>query len=98
MKVIVEFFSTFRNMPNKNILEMILENDEKTVRDLLRRMIGENDFGPRLEKALFEDKSEKLRSMVVVAINGRSITLGEGFDTMLQEGDRVGIGMVSFGG
>lgn len=77
----VKLLSNFKEIAGAS--QVIIEN-AKDVRSLLNELVEK--FGHEFESRLFEEGS-RLRSSVVILVNGHSIRLGQGLDTPLSAGD-----------
>lgn len=87
MKVTVKFFTTLREMTNKRE-EEIEVSDPLTVKELLSYL--SEKYGPKFVDYVYDEKG-KARSYLQFLINGRSITMLQGFETKLKDGDKFAI-------
>lgn len=87
MKVTVKFFTTLRELTGKGEVEMELPSII-TVKSLLERL--SKNYGQGFIDYVYDGKG-KVRRYLQFLVNGRSITTLQGFQTMLNEGDRVAI-------
>ena len=73
-------------------MEHISIEKAKDVRSLLKFL--SEKFGPEFEARLFE-KDSRLRSSAVILVNGHSIRIGRGLDTLLSSGDAITTDLVA---
>jgi molybdopterin synthase sulfur carrier subunit len=86
LAVTVKFFAGFREAAGK---EQERVEGAADVGSLLEELVRR--FGERMLVQLYEPGTKKLRGIVHVLVNGRSIDLLEGLKTPLKEGDVVAI-------
>ena len=84
MPIVVKLFSSFREATG---VDQINVANAKDVRSLLN--ILAEKFGPKFTDQLFEQRTSRLRSSVVILVNGHSIRIGQGLDTPLNSSDVV---------
>lgn len=87
MKVKVKFFTTLREITGKRE-EEIKSSGDLTVDELLEQLSKKH--GRRFTDYVY-DETGNVRSYLQFLINGRSITIMQGFKTRLREGDSVAI-------
>lgn len=85
----VKLFSTFREAAG---IEQVSIENAKDVRTMLKVLADK--FGPEFKARLF-GKDSRLRSSVVILVNGHSIKIGQGLDTPLSSGDAVTTDLVA---
>jgi molybdopterin synthase sulfur carrier subunit len=86
LAVTVKFFAGFREAAGKEQEKVEGVTD---VGSLLEELV--NKFGEKMLVQLYEPGTRKLRGIVHVLVNGRSINLLEGLKTLLKDGDVVAI-------
>jgi adenylyltransferase/sulfurtransferase len=86
LAVIVKFFAGFREAAGKEQEKVEGVTDVSSLLDWLVRK-----FGEKMLMQLYEPGTRKLRGIVHVLVNGRSINLLEGLKTPLKDGDVVAI-------
>jgi len=86
VSVTVKFFASFREAAGK---EQEKVEGVADVGSLLEELVGR--FGEKMLVQLYEPGTRKLRGIVHVLVNGRSINLHEGLKTPLKDGDVVAI-------
>ena len=86
MTVTVKFFAAFREAAGKEQEKVESVPDVNSLLDELVRK-----FGERMVVQLYEPGTRKLRRIVHILVNGRSIDLTEGLKTPLKDGDVVAI-------
>jgi len=87
MKVTVRFFTYLREITQKREEEIDLPSGG-TLEELLR-LLSKN-YGQQFTDYVFNEKG-KVQSRFHLLVNGKSITVPEGFKTKLVEGDKVAI-------
>jgi molybdopterin synthase sulfur carrier subunit len=86
LSVTVKFFAGFREAAGK---EQEMVEGVTDVGSLLEELVSR--FGERMLVQIYEPGTKKLRGIVHVLVNGRSIDLLEGLKTSLKDGDVVAI-------
>jgi molybdopterin synthase sulfur carrier subunit len=86
LAVTVKFFAGFREAAGKEQEKVEGVTD---VSSLLEELVRK--FGKKMLVQLYEPGTRKLRGIVHVLVNGRSINLLEGLKTPLKDGDVVAI-------
>lgn len=84
IQVIARFFGSFKEATQKRDIEVAIPNGS-TVVNLLGKILG---IYPSLQKLIL-DNNLQLGSWVVVLINGRNMSIFEGINTQLNEGDVI---------
>jgi len=82
----VKFFASFREAAGKEQEKLEGVTDVSSLLDELVKK-----FGERMVVQLYEPGTRKLRGIVHILVNGRSINLLEGLKTPLKDGDVVAI-------
>ena len=85
MTVNVKFIGSFRSLSGKNMLVLRLEGSSP-IRDVVK-MIAEEL--PKLEPALIDPESESPKTNLLVLVNGKEMSVLDGFETMIKDGDEV---------
>lgn len=92
----VEFFSLIQVITGERYHEVSFEKECLTLKHLLNVIV--DVFGPCLEEALLDLKSGQIKPTIMVAVNGKNSFFLGGIETLLRDGDKVAIGVVSAGG
>ncbi len=96
MKVTVEYLGYIKQTLNLTQAETTELKAEATARDLLVKLADKH--GEPFKKAVYDPKDSVLKPYHILAINGLMITLLNGLDTKLKDGDRVSVMPVVTGG
>jgi len=80
LRVRVKFFAYAREITGTRDETLEVE-DSATVLDLLKVLV--NKHGDKLNEYLFDPKTGTPRSHLMFFVNGREISLSQGFDTVL---------------
>jgi molybdopterin converting factor small subunit len=64
-----------------------LSYEGKTVGDIIRQFV--NDYKEQLDDNLLDKKKKELHSDMVILINGKDIKHLKGYNTKLEEGDKL---------
>ena len=83
--VTIRFFGVFRNITGKNRLAIRFK-DAVPLKEVVKRIIEEM---PRLERALIDPNLEDPRPNTLILVNDREISVLNGLETMLDDGDEV---------
>jgi len=94
MVVTVRFVGSFRSITRKTKLAIKLEGS-LALREVIWNMVKEK---PALRRVLIDPELEKPRSNALILVNGREISVLNGLETMLKEGDEVVFVPVLHGG
>ena len=86
MAITVKFFASFREVFGKSQVSVPVTKD---VRALLDKLVEE--IGSKLSEQFYEPGTHKLRDTVNILVNGRGISLLNGLNTPLKDGDTVAI-------
>jgi len=85
MNVTIRFFGVFRNITGKNRVAIKFK---ATV--LLKEVIKEIVEGmPRLRRTLVDPDLEDPRPNTLILVNGKEISVLNGLETMLEDGDEI---------
>lgn len=90
MKVSVRFFASLRELVGKKVeLLEFSDSEEITVEKGLKRL---NDlYGKDFVEYVFDRKTGEIRGYLTLLVNGRSITILNGLETKLMDGDVLAI-------
>jgi len=83
--VTIRFFGVFRSITGKNRLAIRFE-DAVPLKEVVKRIVEEL---PRLERALIDPNLEDPRPNTLILVNDREISVLNGLETMLEDGDEV---------
>jgi len=83
--VIVRFFGVFRNITGKNRLALKFK-DKVLLREVIKEIVEER---PRLQRTLIDPDLEDPRPNTLIMVNGKEISILNGLETMLKDGDEV---------
>ena len=86
IRVTARFFGSFKQATQKRDIEIAIPNGS-TVAILLAKIIAKY---PSLQRLIL-DNNLQLGSWVVILINGRNMSIFEGVNTQLNEGDVVAV-------
>ena len=85
MNVTIRFFGVFRSITGKNKVAIEFKD---TIR--LKEVIKEIAEGmPRLERALVDPDLKDPRPNMLILVNGKEISVLNGLETMLKDGDEI---------
>ncbi len=87
MKIKVRFFTRLKEITNKREVELEVR-DDATVGDILRLL--EEQYGQEFSDYI-RNKMGKFRGNLQYLVNGKNVTLFQGFDTKLKESDTLAI-------
>lgn len=85
MEVTARFLGVFRSISGKNQLTIKFK-DAVMLRDAVRRIVEEM---PELKRALIDPELEDPRPNTLILVNGREISILNGLETILKDGDEV---------
>ena len=94
MAVSVKFIGSFRSLSGKDTLELRLERPCQ-IRDIIKMITEEL---PELEPALIDPKSESSKTNLLIIVNGQEISVLDGFETSIKDGDEVILVPIVHGG
>lgn len=88
MEVYVKLFTVLRELAGTSKVVVKLDKGEKNVKEVLRRLSGESqqDF-----KDYLFDSEGGVREHLQLLVNGKSLDLQEGLETVVKEGDVLAI-------
>lgn len=85
MEVTARFLGVFRSISGKNQVTIKFK-DAVMLRDAVRRIVEEM---PELKRALIDPELEDPRPNTLILVNGREISILNGLETILKDGDEV---------
>ncbi len=94
MAVTVRFVGSFRSITHKTRLAIKLEGN-LTLKEVIWNMMKER---PALRRVLINPELENPRPNALILVNGKEISVLNGLETMLKEGDEVVFVPVLHGG
>lgn len=94
MTVNVEFVGSFRSLSGRKNLVLKLEN-AVPFGEVVKKIAKEL---PKLGKVLIDPACESPRTNMLVLVNGKEISVLDGFETSIQDGDQVVFVPVVHGG
>lgn len=94
MLVNVKFIGSFRSLSGKNGLALKVEN-AAPLREVVEKIVEEL---PKLENVLIDAGGEGLKTSMLVLVNGKEISVLNGFETAIKDGDEVVFVPVVHGG
>jgi molybdopterin synthase sulfur carrier subunit len=94
MTVDVKFIGSFRSLSGKSRLSLNL-GKAVAFREVVRKVVGEV---PRLEQALIDPEFESPKMNMLVLVNGKEISVLNGLETVIKDGDEVVFVPVVHGG
>jgi molybdopterin synthase sulfur carrier subunit len=94
MTVTVRFIGALRNASGKGKITMAIKN-AVTLRDIIKKIVEEE---PKLRRALIDPELEDPRPNALILVNEKEISVLNGLETMLKDGDEVVFVPVLHGG
>ena len=85
MEVTARFLGVFRSISGKNQVTIKFK-DPVMLRDAVKRIVEEM---PELKRALIDPELEDPRPNTLILVNGREISILNGLETILKDGDEV---------
>jgi len=85
MAITVRFIGAFRGVSGKNKLAIAFEGTV-SLRDAIKKVVEEL---PKLKRALIDPELEDPRTNTLILVNGKEISVLNGLETMLKDGDEV---------
>ena len=85
MEVTARFLGVFRSISGKNQVTIKFK-DAVMLRDAVERIVEEM---PELKRALIDPELEDPRPNTLILVNGREISILNGLETILKDGDEV---------
>jgi len=83
--VTIKFFGVFRSITGKNKV-VIKFKDANSLKEAIKEIVEEM---PRLERTLIDPDLEDPRPNTLILVNGKEISVLNGLETMLKDGDEV---------
>jgi molybdopterin synthase sulfur carrier subunit len=94
MAITVKFIGAFRSISGKSKLS-IKAKDAVPLSEVIKRIIEEQ---PKIKRALIDPELEDPRPNTLILVNGKEISVLNGLDTMVENGDEVILVPVVHGG
>jgi molybdopterin synthase sulfur carrier subunit len=94
MDITVKFIGSLRSIVGKSKINIMFE-DAVSIREATRRIVEKL---PTLKRVLIDPDRENSRPNVLIIVNGKEISVLNGLETMLKDGDEVVFVPVSHGG
>lgn len=86
MEITVKFFGVFRGISGKSKLTVNFENMAVSLKDAIEKIVKEM---PKLKRVLIDPELEDPRPNTLILVNGKEISVLNGLETMLKNGDEV---------
>jgi molybdopterin synthase sulfur carrier subunit len=94
MIVNVKFIGSFRSLSGKDKLALRFEGS-LPLRKVIREMVGEL---PKLGEALIDRELDEPKTSMLILVDGKEISVLNGLDTVIRDGDEVVFVPVLHGG
>jgi molybdopterin synthase sulfur carrier subunit len=94
MNVTVKLIGNLHNILGKSKFTLEFENSVP-LREVVKKMVEES---PNLKRALIDPEMEDPRPSTIIIVNGKEISVLNGLETVLKEGDEVVFVPVLHGG
>lgn len=94
MIVNVKFIGSFRSISGKDRLDLRFEGSVP-LRKVIRKMVGEL---PKLEEAFIDRELDEPKTSMLILVDGKEISVLNGLDTVVRDGDEVVFVPVLHGG
>lgn len=94
MSVTIRFVGAFRGMSEGDKLRFSLEGSI-TLKEVVKKVVNKL---PKLERALIDSELKDPRPNALILVNGKEISVLNGLDTVLENGDEVVFVPVVHGG
>ncbi|MCX8152805.1 MAG: MoaD family protein [Candidatus Bathyarchaeota archaeon] len=94
MPITIKFIGILRHVSGKGKIALDM-NNALSLRDLINKLIVEM---PVLKESLNPQRLEELKSTLLILVNGREISVLDGFETILKDGDEIAFVPVVHGG
>lgn len=85
MNVAIRFFGVFRSITGKSRL-VIKFRDTVLLREIIKEIVEQM---PKLKRTLIDPDLEDPRPNTLIMVNGKEISVLNGLETMLKDGDEV---------
>jgi molybdopterin synthase sulfur carrier subunit len=83
--VIIRFFGVFRSITGKNKVSIKFK-DTIRLKEIIKEIVEKM---PRLKRTLIDPDLEDPRPNTLILVNGKEISVLNGLETMLKDGDEV---------
>jgi molybdopterin synthase sulfur carrier subunit len=83
--VIIRFFGVFRSITGKNKVSIEFK-DTIRLKEIIKEIVEKM---PRLKRTLIDPDLEDPRPNTLILVNGKEISVLNGLETMLKDGDEV---------
>lgn len=94
MAITVRFIGAFRSVSGKNSLTLKFDS-AAPLREVLKKIVAE---APELERALIDPELKDPRPNTLILVNDKEISVLNGLETILKDGDEVVFVPVLHGG
>ena len=94
MAAIVNFIGVFRTISNRNKIDIKIE-DAVPLREVIKKIV---EKFPTLKRTLVDPELEDPRPNALILVNGKEISVLNGLETLLKDGDEVVLIPVIHGG
>lgn len=94
MVVNIRFVGSFRSLSNKDKFSLEISSPS-LLKEVVKAIIRE---APALESVLLPSNSESLKTNALVLVNGKEVSVLDGWDTRILDGDEVVFVPVLHGG
>jgi molybdopterin synthase sulfur carrier subunit len=94
MAVTVNFIGVFRAITSRNKINIKIE-DTVPLREVIKKIV---EKVPNLKRALVDPELEDPRPNALILVNGKEISVLNGLETLLKDGDEVVLIPVIHGG
>jgi molybdopterin synthase sulfur carrier subunit len=94
MAITVNFIGAFRTISGRRILAIKIE-DVIPLREVIKKIVEKI---PNLKRALVDPELEEPRPNALILVNGREISVLDGLETLVKDGDEIVLVPVIHGG
>jgi len=94
MVITVKFIGAFRNISRKNKLTLTFEKTAP-LKEVIKKIVEDM---PKFKRALIDPELEDPRPNTLILVNGKEISILNGLETVLSDGDEVVFVPVVHGG
>jgi molybdopterin synthase sulfur carrier subunit len=94
MTITVNFVGAFRTISGRKTLAVKIE-DAIPLREVIKKIVEKN---PNLKRALVDPELEDPRPNALILVNGREISVLNGLETLVKDGDEIVLVPVIHGG
>jgi MoaD family protein len=85
MAITVKFIGAFRSISGKSKIS-IRAKDSVSLSEVIKQVIEEQ---PKIKRALIDPELEDPRPNTLILVNGKEISVLNGLDTMVENGDEI---------